>query len=112
MARDFYEKQLLFFLILITTLPLIMSLIPFNLIIEISEPRKNVISMPKFDDESINNWIKSISNIDNDRNGIDDRLEERLGLLLRLYYQQWGDGFLKIKIPLLFSYGHHQSSVN
>lgn len=38
--------------------------------------------------------------------------EKRLGLFLRLYYQQWGDGFLKIKIPLLFSYGYHKSSAN
>ncbi len=30
--------------------------------------------------------------------------EKRLGLLLRTYYQRWGEDFLYIKIPLLFSY--------
>ncbi len=31
--------------------------------------------------------------------------EKRLGILLRTYYQNWGDDFLRIKIPFLFSYG-------
>ncbi|HNR89320.1 MAG TPA: hypothetical protein PKM65_13340 [Spirochaetota bacterium] len=31
--------------------------------------------------------------------------EKRLGLLLRLYYQRWGDDFLYIKVPFLISYG-------
>ncbi|MDY6970162.1 MAG: hypothetical protein SVR08_16120, partial [Spirochaetota bacterium] len=31
--------------------------------------------------------------------------EKRLGLLLRIYYQRWGDDFMYIKIPFIFSYG-------
>ncbi len=31
--------------------------------------------------------------------------EKRFGLLLRLYYQRWGEDFLNIKIPLLLSFG-------
>lgn len=28
--------------------------------------------------------------------------EQRLGFLMRLYYQAWGEGFLSVKLPLLF----------
>ena len=38
--------------------------------------------------------------------------EKRLGLILRLYYQRWGNDFINIKIPILFSYGSFQSSSN
>ncbi len=31
--------------------------------------------------------------------------EKRLGMLLRLYYQRWGDTFLHVKVPFLFTYG-------
>lgn len=30
--------------------------------------------------------------------------EKRMGFLLRIYYQTWGESFLNIKIPLLFAY--------
>jgi hypothetical protein len=31
--------------------------------------------------------------------------ERRFGMLLRLYYQRWGDNFLHIKVPFLFTLG-------
>ncbi len=38
--------------------------------------------------------------------------EKRLGLLLRLYYQQWGEDFIKVKMPLLFSVGFFAGRAN
>ncbi|MBN2041850.1 MAG: hypothetical protein JW864_17575 [Spirochaetes bacterium] len=38
--------------------------------------------------------------------------EKRLGLLLRLYYQQWSNDFFRVKVPLLLSWGSHDSSFN
>lgn len=36
---------------------------------------------------------------------------KRFGLLLRTYYQYWGDDFLKIKVPLIFSYYSYNNRV-
>ncbi len=37
--------------------------------------------------------------------------ERRLGLLLRLYYQRWGDHYLHVKIPILFTYSESGNRV-
>ena len=37
--------------------------------------------------------------------------ERRLGILLRLYYQRWGDHYLHIKIPIIFTYGESANRV-
>jgi len=37
--------------------------------------------------------------------------EKRLGLLLRTYYQRWGEDFLHIKVPILFSFREEGSVV-
>ncbi len=37
--------------------------------------------------------------------------ECRLGLLLRLYYQRWGNDYLQIQVPLLFSYAESNNRI-
>lgn len=37
--------------------------------------------------------------------------EKRLGVLLRLYYQRWGNNFLQVKIPFLFTYGRENDQL-
>jgi hypothetical protein len=38
--------------------------------------------------------------------------ERRMGFLLRLYYQRWGEDFFFMRIPLLFSYGSQNGRVS
>lgn len=38
--------------------------------------------------------------------------ERRMGLLLRLYYQRWGENFFYMKIPFLLSYGKEDGRVS